>query len=229
MRFRSIVLPTAVALAAVVAVPSSANAAVQCGLLTPTKVVVDTADEARPVYVTTGCRSNAADHAHWDYVHRTGEVAVNFTAAQIDGLGLPQPMVTYGDQHIGRWVLTPRGAEQADGTPLTQNSAVTYVKYASRFDTRVARTSTRLIMNATALQYSARDGGGFVVRPDKTVGLFHRASPGAAWKYVTAATTSSSGEVTFRVASPKSGDYRLVVAETATVWASYSYTVPGRV
>jgi hypothetical protein len=226
MRFRSIVLPTAVALAAVVAVPSSANAAVQCGLTVPSKVVVNSPHNyGGSVRLTSGC--DGADHAYWDYVHNTTAFPMDFTAGHIDGTR-SRPFVA-DFTRIGRWVLTPRGAEQPDGTPLTQNTAVTYVKYHSEIDARVSRTSTKLILNATATRY---DGGGddeYIARPGVTVGLFHRTSSAAAWTYVKSATTSGAGTVTLSVTSPKSGDYRLAVAETPTVWASYSYTVPGRV
>ena len=41
--------------------------------------------------------------------------------------------------------------------------------------------------------------------------------------------TSDTGKVSFTVNSPKAGNYRLVIAETPTVWASYSSTVKGRI
>ena len=41
-------------------------------------------------------------------------------------------------------------------------------------------------------------------------------------------TTSSTGRAPVTLGSPKAGNYRLMVAETPTVWASYSTAVRGR-
>ncbi len=62
-----------------------------------------------------------------------------------------------------------------------------------------------------------------------TVRLYHQTKTGATWTYVKAATTSSTGRATVSVTSPKAGNYRLVIAETSTVWAARSTTVKGRV
>jgi hypothetical protein len=231
MRLRPLALPAVLAAAAAVLTPVPAQAAVQCGLTVPTKIVVNDAISVGSVRLTDGCQDNAADHAYWDYVNSTGAFPMDFSAGHIDGTRSRQFVVEFDHDEVGRWVLTPRGAEEADGTPLTQNSAVTLVKYDSELRAPVTRTSTKLTWAATATQYSRRgnDGlGGYVARPGVTVGLFHQSSSGGAWSYVKSATTSRTGKVTISVSSPKSGNYRLVVAETPTVWAAYSTTVRGR-
>lgn len=231
MRLRSFALPAVLTAAAFVLSPVPAQAAVECGLIVPTRIVVDDPTNVGGVRLTDGCEGNAADHAYWDYVSYNAAFPMDFTAGHIDGTRSRQFVVEFDHDEIGRWVLTPRGAAQADGTALTQNSAVTLVKYDSELKARVTRTSTKLSWAATATQYSVRgDGGrgGFVTRAGVTVSLFHRTSSAAAWTYVKSETTSRTGEVTIGVASPRSGEYRLAVAETPTVWASYSTTVPGR-
>jgi hypothetical protein len=231
MRLRPLALPAVLAAAAAVLTPVPAQAAVQCGLIVSTKIVINDPSNQALVRLTDGCQDNAADHAYWDYVSRTYAFPMDFTAGHIDGTRSRSFVAEFEHGDVGRWVLTPRGAEEADGTPLTQNSAVTLVKYDSTLRARVTRTSTKLTWAATATQYSKRgDGGhgGYVARPGATVSLFHRTSSAAAWTYVKSATTTSTGEVTISVTSPKSGDYRLGVAETPTVWASYSTTVSGR-
>ena len=228
MRFRSVVLPAAVALAAVAAVPSSASAAAQCGLIVPTKVVINAEEVAMPMTLTSGCDTNAADHAYWDYDHSSGAwFAVDFEAADIAQdpyWSLPW----YDDDPMGTWTLNPNEAKTGDGTDLTQNSAVTQVKYASKIAATVTRTSTKLTWAATATQWSGRAHAN-VGRPGVTLGLFHQTSSTAAWTYVKSATTSSTGKATISLTSPKSGNYRLKVAETPTVWAAYSSTIKGRV
>jgi hypothetical protein len=227
MRFRSVVLPTAVALAAVVAVPSSADAAVQCGLITPTKVVIDAPYVGAPMKLTTGCYVNDADHASWTLEHETGwgDTIAFPDVAGGDAFYL-HPFV--GDKDMGRFLLKPVEAEKADGTSLTQNSATILVKYASRLAAPVTRTSTGLRWAATASQWDTF-WNDFRVRPGVTVGLFHQTSSSAAWTYVKSAKTSSTGKVTISLAAPKSGNYRLVVGETPDTWAAYSRTVKGRV
>jgi len=230
MRFRSVVLPSAVALAAVVAVPSSASAAVQCGLILPTKVVVNSPVERRVDYLTRGCWDNQADHANWRYDHASGtSFDINFSSEDLTGsTGRDFGFEWHDDDPMGRYALTPTGAAQADGNPLTQNSTVTYVKYHSELATTVTRTGTGISWLATATQWSGRSHA-YVARPRVRVGLFHQASSTAPWKYAKATYTSSTGRARLSMATTKAGNYRLVIAETPTVWASYSRTIKGRI
>ena len=228
MRLRSFVLPVAVAAAAVLVVPSSAEAAVQCGIVMPTKVVINAPRVSTPMTLTSGCYTNEADHANWDVWHPgTGfGYTNNFTAEDL-ALG-PDWSWPWDDfEPMGKWTTEATGAATADGTPLTQNDAVTLVKYGSKLTASVTRTSTKLTWVATATQWSGKSHKN-VVRPGVTVGLFHQTSSTAAWTYVKSATTSSTGKATLSVTSPKVGNYRLVIAETPTVWAAYSTTIKGR-
>jgi hypothetical protein len=92
----------------------------------------------------------------------------------------------------------------------------------------VTRTSTGLSWAATATQWSGRSHKN-VARPGVTVGLFHQTSSSAAWTYVKSAKTSSTGKATVSLGTAKTGNYRLMVAETPTVWASYSSPIKGRI
>jgi hypothetical protein len=229
MRFRSVVLPAAVALAAVVAIPSSASAAVQCGLIVPSKVVINAAEVDTHMSLTDGCYSNQADHANWDYVHPGSGYVVDNDFAATDLAKSQYWTWTWPDfAPMGKWESRPTGAAQADGDPLTQNTGVTLVKYGSKIAATVTRTSTKLSWAATATQWSGRSHKN-VTRPGVTVGLFHQTSSTAGWTYVKSATTSSTGKATISVSYPKSGNYRLVIAETPTVWAAYSSTIKGRI
>lgn len=229
MRFRSVVLPAAVALAAVVAVPSSASAAAQCGVLMPSKVVIDDATVVTDMTLTSGCFRSGAEHANWDVWHLSTGFGYenNFTSEDLaDG-----PYWTWSwqdDEPMGRWVTEATGAATADGTALTQNDVLTIVKYDSRLSTRITRTSTGLRWAATATQWSGRSHK-YVVRPHVNVGLFHQTRSGADWTYVKSVRTSSAGTATVSLTTAKTGNYRLVVGETPSVWASYSRTVAGRI
>jgi hypothetical protein len=232
MRVRSIVLPVALAVAAAVAVPAQANAAVECGLLMPTKVVVNDDTVDIDMALTSGCSTNQASYANWDLVHPgSGAVVDNDFSAQdvadsADGTywALPWPDVA----PMGKWISQPTGAERADRTPLTQNTAVTLIKYGSKLTTKVTRTGSKLTWSTTATQWSGRSHKN-VVRPGVSVGLFHKATGSTTWKYVTSVKTSRTGKATLSLTTPKSGSYRLKAAETPTVWASYSSAVRGRI
>ncbi len=229
MRLRSLVLPAVLAFGAAVVVPAPAQAAVQCGVIMPTKVVINAPRVKTDMTLTSGCYTNEADHANWDVWHPGSGFGYtnNFSS---EDLALGPDWIWPWDDHepMGRWVLDPTGAAQADGDPLTQNESVILVKYASRLSAPLTRTSTKLTWAATATQWSGRSHK-YVARPGVTVGLFHQTSSSAAWTYVKSVTTSSTGKATVSLSSPKSGNYRLVVAETPTVWAAYSTTVKGRV
>ena len=229
MRLRSLVIPAVIAFGAAVVVPTPAQAAVQCGLFVPTKVVINAELVDTDMTLTQGCYTNEADHANWDYRHSGSGFYVDndFTAADL-ATGPEWTWTWPDDAPMGRWVSEPRGAAQGDGDPLTQNTAVTYVKYGSKLTAALTRTSTKLTWAATATQWSGRSHKN-VARPAVTVGLFHQTKTGAAWTYVKSAKTSSTGKATVSLGSPKTGNYRLVIAETPTVWAAYSTTVKGRV
>jgi hypothetical protein len=85
MRFRSVVLPAVVVAAGVVVAPTPANAAVQCGIVVPTKVVVNAPAVDMDFNLTSGCYTNNADHAYWDFVHAGHNVGfpMNFEAADL--------------------------------------------------------------------------------------------------------------------------------------------------
>jgi hypothetical protein len=228
VRLRRLVVPTVVALAAAVGTAAPASAAVECGLIMPTKVVVDAPNVDAPVTLTSGCVTNDAERASWDIRHETS--GVGGVETFIQG-ALADPVywrIGWLDTPVGRWVTTPAGATTWADTDLTQNSSVTWLKYGSKLAAKVYRSSTKLTWAATATQWSGRSHKN-VVRPRVTVGLFHQTSASAAWTYVKSATTSSTGKATISVGYPKSGNYRLVIAETPTVWAAYSSTIKGRV
>jgi hypothetical protein len=228
MRFRSVVLPAALAVGAAVLAPTPAQAASQCALVMPTKVVVDEPTEEMDFNLTTGCGRNGATKASWNLVHNSGAGGpLDFEAEHFEQRYFY--IEWYDDQDPkGNWYLKPTGAERADGTPLTQNSAVVEVKYASKLTTKVTRTSTGLIWAASATQWSGRSHK-YVARPRVNVGLFHQARTGAAWTYVKSARTTSTGKATVSLGTAKTGNYRLVVGETPSVWAAYSTTVRGRI
>ncbi len=231
MRLRSLVLPAVLAIGAAVVAPTSAQAApAQCGLIVPSKVVIDAQEVEADMWLTLGCYRNEAAFANWDYLHKGSgmSAAVDFTPEDI---AAGEDTVFVGswpdDAPMGRWQLKWVDAERADGSTLTQNDAYTTVKYGSELATTVTRTRTTLTWVATATQWSGRSHKD-VVRAGVRVGVFHQAPGASRWTYVKAVTTSRTGKAAVSVASPKAGNYRLVVAETPTVWAAYSRTVKGR-
>jgi hypothetical protein len=229
MRLRSVVLPVAVALASAVVLPTSAEAAVQCGLIMPSKVVVNAPYVVTDMTLTSGCFTNEADHANWDVFHASSGFGYSNDFTSTDLAEGPHWSWRWDDyEPMGKWVTEATGAATGDGTPLTQNNSSTLVKYASKISATVTRTSTKLSWAATATQWSGRSHKN-VARPGVTVGLFHQTSSSAAWTYVKSAKTSSTGKAALSGASPKAGNYRLVIAETPTVWAAYSTTIKGRI
>ena len=232
MRVRSVVLPAVLAVAAAVLAPTSAQAAtVQCGAIIPTKIVADGPVIGLDVTLTTGCaRPEPAQHAKWDLIQRSTGA---YTPVEFDSAEIAESRywtVEWEDDNpVGRWTLTPQelGAVSADGQELSQNTAVTTIKYGSRLDTKVTRTGSKLSWAVTATQWSGRAQKD-VARPKASVGLFHQAPGSTTWTYVKSVTTTSTGKATVSLAAPKAGSYRLKVAETPTVWAAYSKTVQGR-
>ena len=228
MRLRSIVLPAALAVAATVAVPVTASAAVPgCHLSGPTKVVVDSTSEK----VTWGFGPDCMDvtdgggaTATWALADPSGDPVTTI------GLEIPTPTDheyshTFADTaQMGRYTTTATGISPSW---LTQNEPGIEVKYHARITAPVTRTSTRLTWVATATQWSGRSHA-YVPRAGVRVGVFHQPTSASAWTFQKSVHTSSTGTATVSVTSPKPGNYRLVVGETPTVWPAYSTTVKGR-
>lgn len=230
MRVRSVVLPAVLAVAAAVLAPTSAQAAQMCNLLMPTKVVVDARTVETPVALTTGCFTpDRADHAYWDLEHGgTVLYSLDFESEDLDEGPSAAWTIPWEDvDPMGRWTTRGYEAPTVGGGFLTQNTAVTMVKYASKLTTKVTRTGGKLSWAVTATQWSGRKHTN-VPRPKASVGLFHQKPGSTTWTYVTSVTTSSTGKATVSLAVPKAGSYRLKVAETPSVWASYSPIVQGR-
>lgn len=230
MRLRSLVVPAVLAIGAAVVAPASAQAApAQCGLIVPSKVVIDAAEVETDMRLTSGCYANDAAFANWEYRHRGSGMNVpnDFTTDQLAESS--EWIWTWPDDApMGRWQLKATGAQRADETPLGQNDAYTTVKYGSKLATSVSRTRTELTWVATATQWSGRSHKN-VVRAGVRVGVFHQPTGSSAWTFVKSVTTSRTGKATVSVVAPKAGNYRLVVAETPSVWAAYSRTVKGRI
>jgi hypothetical protein len=230
MRLRTFAAAATAALAAAVALPGSAvSAAVPgCHLNGPTKVVVDSATEKVTWGFGPDCMEvtdQAGAAATWDLEDPSGNLVKTI------GLEIPHPLA-YEDSHTfadtapkGRYTATPTGI---DPSWLTQNAPVLVVKYGSKLATTVTRSGTGLSWTATPYQWSGASHTW--VKRRVLVALFHQTSSTAPWKYVKGSYTyTASATAHLSVGTTTAGNYRLVVAETPTVWASYSTSVKGRV
>jgi hypothetical protein len=232
MRVRSIVLPVALAVAAAVAVPAQANAGTeQCTLILPTKVVVDGRFESVPVRFGANCDTNGAAAAFWEVGHSSGD----YWDAYFDEDSYTAKLTRGDGDALGRYTGYGVGAFTAsawasqDPVPdVTQNTPVMTIKYGSKLTTAIKRTARGLSWSVAATQWSTR-ANKYVPRPKVRVGVFHQKNSSSPWTYVKSMTTSGTGRATVAVGTTKTGNYRLKVAETPTVWASYSSAVRGRI
>lgn len=229
MRVRSVVIPVAIAVAAAVATPTAASAAVDCGLIVPKKVIINADAVMMPMTLTTGCFTNGAEYANWDYIHSGGAGAfeVDFGAEDLQRGNRDFGLTWYDSIPAGTWHLDPNHS-QAGETKLSQNFATTKVLFGSKLTADVTRTSTKLAWAATATTWSGPSNK-YVARPGATIGVFHQAKSGAPWTFVKGVKTARGGKATISVTSPKAGNYRLAIAETQTVAAAYSRTIKGRI
>jgi hypothetical protein len=230
MRRTKLAVSAAAALVAGVVLPGSAvSASVPgCHLNGPTKVVVDSPSEEVTWGFGPDCMevtNGGGAAATWDLFDPSDALV------KAIGLEIPDPLA-YEDSHTfadtapkGRYLVRPTGISPSW---LTQNYRGVDVKYGSTLTAAVTRTSTALTWAATATQWSGRSHE-YVPRADVRVGLFHQITSRSAWTFVKSVRTSSTGKATVSLSAPESGNYRLVVGETPTVWAAYSTTVKGRV
>jgi hypothetical protein len=228
MRVRSVVIPVAIAVTAAVATPTAASAAVECGLIVPKKVIIDANAVMMPMTLTSGCFTNGAEYANWDYIHSGGAGAfeVDFGTEDLQRGNRDFGLTWYDDIPAGTWHLDPNHSQAGD-TELSQNFATTQVQFGSKLTADVTRSRTKLTWAATATVWSGPKDR-YVARP-ATIAVFHQAKTGAPWTYVTSVKAARDGKATVSVSAPKSGNYRLAIAETRTVAAAYSRTIKGRV
>lgn len=222
MRVKPLVVAALAGLACVApAVPASAAAA-QCSIVAPTKVVIDQPYRGVPLRLSSNCAAAGAVYASWDFVHpREGfsDIAI-FDGTTTDTWDL------YDWEAPGAYAIRPSAAFRADFSDVTQNTATTTVKLGSRLTATTTRANGQLRFSARATTWSPRTSGWYQ-RAGAKVSLMYLAPGSSTWTWVKAATTSGSGRVTLSVA-PKYGQYRLMVKETATVWAGYSSVVRGK-
>jgi hypothetical protein len=229
-RLRALAVLATTALAVTVALPGSAASATVpgCHLSGPTKVVVDSPSEE----VTWGFGPDCMEVTNGGGATATWELFdPSDTLVHTIGVEIPDPLayedsLAFADTDpMGQYVIRPTGI---DPSWLTQNYMGLEVRYASALTATVTRTSSTLTWHATATQWSGRSHA-TVVRPDVRVGLFHQVTSRSAWQFVKSVRTSSTGRATLSLSRPESGNYRLVIGETKTVWAAYSRTIAGRV
>lgn len=232
MRVRSIVLSAVVAVSAAIAVPSPALAgSEECTLVMPAKVVLGAKTVTSNLRLGSNCTSHSADHAYWDLVHSSGKIAeIDFTSADFSHGVTSASFAWNDDDPKGRYTSRAVDAATAGGVDLTQNSPITWVKYASRLRASTWRDSGNgagpIHWSISATQWSGAKHA-WVGRPRVAVALFHRATTTSGWKYVKSVTTSSTGRASGTIASPKRGSYFFKVGETPTVWASGANSFPG--
>jgi hypothetical protein len=211
-------------------VPGSAQAApARCALAMPTKIVVNSVTEQAPVRLTSSCAAARVDRAVWSLRQPGGAVAMPVEFAPEDlAAGRTTGIVEfYDDDRKGAWTARPDGVTSTASTELVQNTPVTLLKYGSRIAATADRSRNGLTWTVKATQWSGA-AHAWVKRPKVRVGLFHRASASSGWRYVKSVRTSSAGTARISLGALKTGSYRLAVAETPTVWASYSRPVRGR-
>jgi hypothetical protein len=221
MRLRSVLIAAGAVAAAVVPGGQSASALGTCSVVGPTTAVLDRELVHVPYRLAGDCAVAGAVYASWDVVHPSDGVTGGLT---FDG-AMTATWDLYDWMGPARYTVRPWSALDVDSVPLTQNSAHTTVKLGSRLTATVSRSDGRLTFGAYARVYSPTVGDWYR-RAGVNVSVVHLPPGSSTWTWVKAAATSSTGRVTLSVV-PKAGQYRLMVKETGTVWASYSSTVRG--
>jgi hypothetical protein len=213
------------------AVPDPALAApARCALLMPTKIVVNSATEQASVRLASSCTAAQVERAVWSLRQPGGGLAmpIAFEPADLAAGRTAGSVEFYDDDRKGAWTARPHEVTGPASADLVQNTPVTLLKYGSRIAASVDRSRNGLTWTVKATQWSGA-AHAWVKRPKVRVGLFHRASGSSGWRYVTSVRTSSAGTARVSLRSLKAGSYRLVIAETPTVWAAYSRTVRGKI
>ena len=141
--------PALLAFGVTVVAPAPAQAAVECGLVVPSKVVIDAPQVEAPMRLTNGCYVNRADSADWELRLASSDRPVD----DVVGLTGREFARTWSDDApMGWWSWRPtaEGAMADDGQVLSQDWTRTEVKYAGTLTAAVTRTTGGLTWTATA-------------------------------------------------------------------------------
>jgi hypothetical protein len=199
-----------------------AAAAGPCSIVAPTKVVMDQAFTEVPLRLSSNCASSDTEYASWDIVHPSqGPTGI----AIFDG-NTTDTWDLYDWDGPARYSVRPSSAWDSNSDDVTQNTAYITVKLGSRLTATTTRSNGLLTFSAYARTYSPNLSDWYK-RAGAKVSIMYLAPGSSTWTWVKAGTTSSSGRVTLSV-KPKYGQYRLLIKETDTVWASYSSIVRGK-
>ena len=222
MRLKAALLGLVSAVALSVAVPSPSLAAgEQCSLVLPAKVVVDSRTEKIPFRLSSNCAANGAAFALWDVQHATGfRMRVDVSRAEM-AAGATSGTLSYPDTAArGVYSGNPYSSRQADGDPLTQNTAVMQVKTACKVGLAGAR-GTRLGWKGYSLSVKASIWSSashtWAKRTAGTIDLYKLRDDGT---WALAGRASVAGGPGFFPKGTVRGDkFRVVVQETATSWS----------
>jgi hypothetical protein len=222
MRLRSVAVTSAFAAAAVVLPGAAANAASDCSLVLPAKVVVDRTTENIPVRLSSNCLSSGADSADWNvYNHSGGGWHAYWRAIDSVDTTTGTQLVHSGTDPVGIYTGHGIGAATASDTPLTQNEPVMTIKYAARLSLTGTNKRGNVTLTAYASSWSAKLGR-FYPRAGATVQVLRHKSADW-WVWDGNVTTNSEGRVTIPIGYSHPGDaYKVRIVETNTVWATGS-------
>jgi hypothetical protein len=222
LRLKSVIAIAAATVAGVLVPTGAASAAGACSVVAPTKVTLDQSYEAVSFRLSSNCTSAGTEYASWDVYHPSEgwSDTLIFDGTSRDYWDL------YDWEGPARYQVRPSMAFDRNYDDVRQNTAYVTVKLGSRLSATTARSNGRLTFSAYARTYSPRYSDWYK-RVGAKVSLMYLAPRSSTWTWVKAATTNSTGKVTLSVV-PKYGQYRLMVKETSSVWASYSATVRGK-
>lgn len=224
MRLKSLVLGALVATGLVVSTGGAASAATaQCSIVAPSKVTIDQPYRGLTTRLAANCQAAGVEYASWQFIHPSQGLQ---DIAIFDGT-TTDPWDVYDWDPTGAWTVRPSSIWAADrDLDVIQNTTTTTVKLGARLTATAKRANGKLTLSTTAKVYSP-NANTWVGRSKAKVSLMRKAPGSASWTWVKSATATSTGKVSLTVV-PRTGQYRLQVGETPSVWAISSSPVRGK-
>lgn len=193
-----------------------AQAAGTCSLLIPSKVRISTPYQAVTGRLSSNCATAGTTDASWTAYHPT-QGAKEFLWFY------PSTSLIWD---VYSWWITPAvytwrpsGASDANYDPIAQNQPTTVVRVGSGASIYTSRSGSYVTIKTSSSRYAYSISSW--VRWGGIRGTIQYWGP-TGWTNMKYAYQNTSGYYTYRFYAPKARSYRVVFADTSSIWGSVS-------
>jgi hypothetical protein len=191
-----------------------------CSVAIPSRLSITSPYREIGVWLTANCTAAGTDVAVWEALHPTmgSQDGVIFDGTSTSSYEL------FDFVDLGRWKWQPRGAFDAEGDPIAQNTPYTDVKVGSWAALSGTRSGQRVTLTASVARYSASYER-FIPWAGATGQLQYRIKGTSTWKALAGVRANSAGKYAYSRNWGAALEYRVYFPATPYIWNIATPTV----